>query len=237
MAISTPLKITSSSCPRTTWPIITATNGSSARSSRSIPANSFSLPPKCSAAATLHRPAIRPSLSTGPRFPVTTIRDNVEAVHHLLVDELKVTHLRAIIGFSMGAEQAFQWAVSYPAFTDRIVATSGTAKCYPQGFIRLESQINAIELDPAFNNGDYTKQPSKRRRSLRLDLDRVALFSGMVARRTLARRRETRHNVRINCSKNTRPTSSPAAMPTTSFSRCAPGSATTSAPQPASTAT
>ena len=106
-------------------------------------------------------PSNTPEPFHGPRFPVTTIRDNVEAVHHLLVDELKVTHLRAIIGFSMGAEQAFQWAVSYPTFTDRIVATSGTAKCYPHGFIRLESQINAIALDPAFNNGDYTKEPTK----------------------------------------------------------------------------
>ncbi len=106
-------------------------------------------------------PSNTPEPFHGPRFPVTTIRDNVEVVHRLLMDELKVTHLRAIIGFSMGAEQAFQWAVSYPAFADRIVATSGTAKCYPHGFIRLESQINAIALDPAFNNGDYTKQPAK----------------------------------------------------------------------------
>jgi len=106
-------------------------------------------------------PSNTPEPFHGPRFPVTTIRDNVEAVHHLLVDELKVTHLRAIIGFSMGAEQAFQWAVSYPTFTDRIVATSGTAKCYPHGFIRLESQINAIATDPTFNNGDYTKEPQK----------------------------------------------------------------------------
>jgi homoserine O-acetyltransferase/O-succinyltransferase len=106
-------------------------------------------------------PSNTPEPFHGPRFPVTTIRDNVEAVHHLLVDELKVAHLRAIIGFSMGAEQAFQWAISYPAFTDRIVATSGTAKCYPQGFIRLESQINAIALDPTFNNGDYSKEPTK----------------------------------------------------------------------------
>jgi len=97
----------------------------------------------------------------GPRFPVTTIRDNVEAVHRLLTEELHVTHLRAIIGFSMGAEQAFQWAVSYPTFADRIVATSGTAKCYPHGFVRLESEINAIATDPVFDGGNYTKQPTK----------------------------------------------------------------------------
>jgi homoserine O-acetyltransferase/O-succinyltransferase len=73
-------------------------------------------------------PSNTPEPFHGPRFPVMTIRDNVEAVHRLLGEDLKVTHLRAIIGFSMGAQQAFQWAVSYPVFADRIVATSGTAK-------------------------------------------------------------------------------------------------------------
>src|SRR6516225_4414132 len=97
----------------------------------------------------------------GPRFPVMTIRDNVEAVHRLLTEELKVTHLRAIVGFSMGAEQAFQWAVSYPSFAERIVATAGTAKCYPHGVVRLESEITAIETDPAFAGGDYKEQPKK----------------------------------------------------------------------------
>src|SRR5580700_1278042 len=78
-------------------------------------------------------PSNTPEPLHGPRFPVMTIRDNVEAVHRLLTEELKITHVRAIIGFSMGAQQAFQWAVSYPEFADRIVATCGTAKTYPHG--------------------------------------------------------------------------------------------------------
>jgi homoserine O-acetyltransferase len=106
-------------------------------------------------------PSNTPEPFHGPRFPVTTIRDNVEAVHRLLTEELKVTHLRAIVGFSMGAEQAFQWAVSYPNFADRIVATSGTAKCYPHGVVRLEGQIAALTTDPVFKNGDYTTPPTK----------------------------------------------------------------------------
>src|SRR5215468_8434405 len=97
----------------------------------------------------------------GPRFPQMTIRDNVEAVHRLLTEELKITHLRAIIGFSMGAQQAFQWAVSYPTFADAIVATSGTAKCYGHGYVRLEGQIAALTTDPAWQNGDYTTPPAK----------------------------------------------------------------------------
>src|SRR5712672_3661476 len=106
-------------------------------------------------------PSNTPEPSHGPRFPVMTIRDNVEAVRRLLADDLKVTHLRAVVGFSMGAQQAFQWAVSYPSFADRIVATSGTAKTYPHGFVRLEGQIAAITADATFQNGDYTAPPVK----------------------------------------------------------------------------
>jgi len=106
-------------------------------------------------------PSNTPEPYHGPRFPVTTIRDNVEAVHRLLTEDLKVTHLRAIIGFSMGAQQAFQWAVSHPAFADRIVATSGTAKTYGHGIVRLEGQLSALMADPTFNGGDYTEPPKK----------------------------------------------------------------------------
>jgi homoserine O-acetyltransferase len=106
-------------------------------------------------------PSNTPEPYHGPRFPVTTIRDNVDVVHRLLTEELKITHLRAIIGFSMGAQQAFQWAVSYPSFADRVVATSGTAKTYPHGFVRLEGQIAALTADAAFKGGDYASPPAK----------------------------------------------------------------------------
>jgi len=106
-------------------------------------------------------PSNTPEPFHGPRFPVMTIRDNVEAVHRLLEEDLHVTHLRAVIGFSMGAQQAFQWAVSYPEFADRIVATSGTAKTYGHGIVRLEGQIAAITADENFKGGDYTEEPAK----------------------------------------------------------------------------
>jgi homoserine O-acetyltransferase len=106
-------------------------------------------------------PSNTPEPFHGPRFPVTTIRDNVQAVHMLLTEELKIIHLRAVIGFSMGAQQAFQWAVSYPDFADRVVATSGTAKTYGHGIVRLEGQIAALTADPVFQGGDYATPPAK----------------------------------------------------------------------------
>lgn len=106
-------------------------------------------------------PSNTPEPFHGPRFPVTTIRDNVEAVHQLLTTELGVHHLQAVIGFSMGAQQAFQWAVSYPTFMDHVVATSGTAKTYGHGIARNESEILAITTDAAFQAGEYTTEPEK----------------------------------------------------------------------------
>lgn len=106
-------------------------------------------------------PSNTPEPFHGPRFPLTTIRDNVSAVYQLLTRGLGIRHVRAVIGFSMGAEQAFQWAVSHPDFADKIVATSGTAKCWPHGVVRLEGQITAITNDPAFAGGDYASQPAR----------------------------------------------------------------------------
>jgi homoserine O-acetyltransferase len=106
-------------------------------------------------------PSNTPEPFHGPRFPAINTRDNVRAVHTLLTQELGITHLRAVIGFSMGAQQAFQWAVSFPDFMDRIVATAGTAKCYGHGVVRLDAQIIAITTDESFNGGDYITPPAK----------------------------------------------------------------------------
>ncbi len=106
-------------------------------------------------------PSNTPEPFHGPRFPRMNIRDNVKAVHQLLTQDLKINHLVAIIGFSMGAQQAFQWPVSYPNFADKIVATSGTAKTYGHGIVRLEGQIAALTADAAFKDGDYTTPPQK----------------------------------------------------------------------------
>jgi homoserine O-acetyltransferase/O-succinyltransferase len=106
-------------------------------------------------------PSNTPEPFHGPRFPIMTIRDNVVAVHRLLTEQLHVKHVRAVVGFSMGAEQAFQWAVSYPEFMEAIVATSGTAKCYGHGYVRLEGQIAALTTDPAWQGGEYSSPPVK----------------------------------------------------------------------------
>jgi homoserine O-acetyltransferase/O-succinyltransferase len=105
-------------------------------------------------------PSNTPPPLAGPDFPAISIRDNVEASRRVL-EHLGVTHLRAVAGFSMGAEQAFQWAVSHPSFVDAIIPWCGTAKTYPHGVVRLESAIRALTADPAFADGRYTSPPKR----------------------------------------------------------------------------
>lgn len=106
-------------------------------------------------------PSNTPAPFDGPRFPPVSIRDNVAATRRLLAEKLGVNHLKAIIGFSMGAQQAFQWAVSHPDFMERIVPYCGTAKTYPHTFVMLEGAIRAYYADAAFQDGEYKSLPIK----------------------------------------------------------------------------
>lgn len=106
-------------------------------------------------------PSNTPPPFDGPAFPAIAIRDNVEAARRLLTAELGVGHLRAIVGFSMGAQQAFQWSVSHPDFMTAVAAYCGTAKTYPHGVVRLEGAIRALTADAAFADGRYASPPTK----------------------------------------------------------------------------
>lgn len=96
----------------------------------------------------------------GPNFPAIAIRDNVNAGYRLITEEFGVDHIFAVIGFSMGAQQAFQWAVSYPEFMDNVVGICGSAVEYPHGVVRLEGFKSAIMADAAYAGGNYTEPPT-----------------------------------------------------------------------------
>jgi homoserine O-acetyltransferase len=106
-------------------------------------------------------PSNTPAPFDGANFPEISTRDNVGAGYRLLTEQLGVKHLKAVIGFSMGAQQAFQWAVSYPTMMDAIVPYCGSAKEYPHGVVRLEGFKSAIMADAAFEGGNYKSPPMK----------------------------------------------------------------------------
>jgi homoserine acetyltransferase len=90
------------------------------------------------------------------KFPEFSIRDMVESQHRLATEVLHLSHLRAVLGISMGAMQAFEWAAVYPNFMDEVVCISGSPQSTSYDKLLWSSAIDAIELDPAWNQGHPT---------------------------------------------------------------------------------
>jgi homoserine O-acetyltransferase len=97
----------------------------------------------------------------GTRFPFVTIRDMVNA-QKLLLDHLGVAELHAVMGGSMGGMTAMLFAIEYPQFTKRQIIMASTANESAQAIAFNEVGRQAIMQDPAWNNGDYTRESGPR---------------------------------------------------------------------------
>src|SRR6201993_2864527 len=90
----------------------------------------------------------------GSRFPLISVRDQVEAdVAALAV--LGITEVAAVVGGSMGGARALEWIVGHP---DRVragllLAVGARATAGPIG--TQCTQIAAIKADPDWQGGDY----------------------------------------------------------------------------------
>jgi homoserine O-acetyltransferase len=93
------------------------------------------------------------------RFPLTTIYDNVLLQHRLLTEELGVTGIELVVGWSMGGQQAYQWAVLYPEMVRRAAVICGAARTAPHTHVFLEGMKAALTADQAFAGGEYTGPP------------------------------------------------------------------------------
>jgi homoserine O-acetyltransferase len=90
----------------------------------------------------------------GPDFPAVTIEDIVR-LQALLIDHLAVQQLSLVIGGSMGAMQALQWAATYP---ERVAAVAAIAVGSAQSAWAValsEAQRAAIVSDRNFRGGRY----------------------------------------------------------------------------------
>lgn len=87
-------------------------------------------------------PSNRPDLRG--RFPVVSFFDNVRAQHALVHDRLGVAHVLAVVGFSMGGSQAYQWAVQYPDYVDVVVPICASARTALHNNVFLEGVKAAL---------------------------------------------------------------------------------------------
>jgi homoserine O-acetyltransferase/O-succinyltransferase len=105
-------------------------------------------------------PSNTPTPHDRARFPNITIQDNVIAQHRLVTDGFGISHIALVVGWSMGAQQAFQWAASHPDMVARVAPFCGTAKTTPHNLVFLEGIKAALTTDAAWRDGWYDKQPS-----------------------------------------------------------------------------
>jgi homoserine O-acetyltransferase len=94
-------------------------------------------------------------------FPNITLRDSVNTQYELATRILKLNHVRAVIGISMGGMQTFQWIVSYPDFMDLGIPIVGSPRLAPYDLLLWQSQLDGIMNDRNWNNGDYTVNPAR----------------------------------------------------------------------------
>ena len=90
----------------------------------------------------------------GMDFPIVEIGDFVR-VQKRLLDNLGIDRLHAVMGASMGALQAYDWASRYPDAVERVIPVIGSGFADPFLIGWLDIWAEPIRLDPNWNGGDY----------------------------------------------------------------------------------
>ena len=90
----------------------------------------------------------------GADFPVVTVEDWV-AAQARLAEHLGIERFAAVMGGSLGAMQALQWALSYPERVRHSIVIAATPKLSAQNIAFNEVARQAITTDPDFHGGHY----------------------------------------------------------------------------------
>lgn len=90
----------------------------------------------------------------GLRFPLVTVGDWVRLQARLL-DRLGIERLYAVVGGSLGGQQALEWALAYPERVENAIVLAASARLSPQGLAFNAVARHAILTDPNFLEGDY----------------------------------------------------------------------------------
>jgi homoserine O-acetyltransferase/O-succinyltransferase len=104
-------------------------------------------------------PSNTPAPFEAARFPAVSLHDNIRLQHALLTEKLGVERIKLVAGWSMGGCQAYQWGAQYPDMVEAIAPLCCSARTGHFNKIFLLSLRRALELDPAFEDGFYTRPP------------------------------------------------------------------------------
>lgn len=116
-----------------------------------------------------HGQSSRPSEGMHARFPSYTYDDMVDAQHRLLVEHLGVTHLRLVLGTSMGGMHTWVWGERFPGFMDGLVPLASVpTQIAGRNRMLRRMAMDDIIRDPEWKGGDYSVQPRGLRAAIQL---------------------------------------------------------------------
>lgn len=121
-----------------------------------------------------HGKSSKPSDGMRAEFPHYGYADMVEA-ERLTLEQLGVSHLRLLLGTSMGCMHAYIWTEAHPNWIDAAMPLA--CQPWPISGRNLAWRViamDAIRNDPEWKQGNYGKQPA----ALRTAAGIVALVSG-----------------------------------------------------------
>ncbi|KJX97263.1 homoserine acetyltransferase like protein [Zymoseptoria brevis] len=114
------------------------------------------------------------SPSNDPDFPSDyslRYQDCINAHYALLTDHLGVKGLEAVVGFSMGGQQAYYWSVMHGSgsspFVKRAVVICGSAKTSGHNYAFLEGPTSALIASKDYDGGKYRRTGVKPTEGLR----------------------------------------------------------------------
>jgi len=103
----------------------------------------------------------------GPDFPFVTVSDWVNS-QAVLADKLNIQQWAAVVGGSLGAMQAMQWAISLPERLRHVLIIASAPKLSAQNIAFNEVARTAIKSDPDFHDGYYAEHNTLPRQGLGL---------------------------------------------------------------------
>ncbi|OAP65451.1 hypothetical protein AYL99_01423 [Fonsecaea erecta] len=124
------------------------------------------------------------SPSNKPFFPEPgelRYEDVVRAQHALVTEHLKASTLEAVVGFSMGGQQAYHWAVMYPAMVKRIVVICSAARTSLHNYAFLEGPIAALTSSIDYIAWKAMKEKIARGEHVGINLKEVVPKKGLRA--------------------------------------------------------
>jgi homoserine O-acetyltransferase/O-succinyltransferase len=124
------------------------------------PAEYFIIVPNMLGNGLSSSPSNTPAPYDRARFPNITVYDNVRAQYQLVTARFGIERLALVTGWSMGAGQTYQWAVSYPDMVERIVPFCGSSVTSEHNQVFLEAVKYALTTDAAFRDGWYDEKPT-----------------------------------------------------------------------------